>query len=453
MSQGRQRPRVAIVGAPNVGKSTLFNRLLGRRRALVADHPGLTRDTIEADGTLGGVGVTLADTGGLMPPGSVHLAQEIRQKVLEATRAADLLLFVVDARRGPGVLEEELATLFRKAGRPLVLVVNKVDGPDPDRTSLHPFSSLGFETVVPLSAEHALGLADLHLICAGLLPRGGEASASAEAVEVAIAGRPNVGKSSLLNALLKQDRSLVSGVPGTTRDTVDAEIPWREKVFRLVDTAGMRRPGRVERGPETLSVGAARRALRRSALTLIVLDGAEGLVAQDMSLLGMVAGGRSAWLRPAMVLVNKIDLLEGRRQVDDRVRQVRERLKFARFVPVLAVSALKGTNLDSILPAVERVLAESARLISTNELNDWLRSAASSHPHPVRSGRRLSLVFVTQSGTSPPKFTFLTNHDMKPHFSYVRYLENSLRARFDLRATPVILRFRHRAGGRPGRRN
>jgi GTP-binding protein len=208
----------------------------------------------------------------------------------------------------------------------------------------------------------------------------------------------------------------------------------------------MRRPGRIERGPEALSVGAARRAVRKAALTVVVLDGHEGLVAQDLSLLGMVAGGRSAWIRPAVVLVNKIDLLPGAGAIDEKLLQVRERLRFARFVPVLPISAREGTGLEGILPSVARVLLDSSRLISSSDLNDWLRAATAAHPHPSRGGPGLNIVFATQSGTSPPKFTFLTSRKARPHFSYVRYLENSLRDRFDLRATPLVLRFRHRPG-------
>jgi GTP-binding protein len=453
MDAERGRPRVAIVGAPNVGKSTLFNRLVRSRRALVADHPGLTRDLIEASASLGEIPVTLVDTGGLLPPGGLSLAQEIRRRVLEAASDADLLLFVVDGRHGILPLDEELALLFRRAGRPLVLLINKVDRVEPDPALAGEFASLGFERMIPISAEHDLGIADVHLACAELLPRPTEGAGETEAIEVAIAGRPNVGKSSLLNALLRRDRSLVSEMPGTTRDTVDAELTWEGKLYRLVDTAGLRRPGRIERGPESLSVGAAHRALEHAALTVVVLDGSEGLVAQDMSLLGIVAGGRSTWVRPAVVLVNKIDLIGAPGKVDLIVNDVRERLRFARFVPVVPISALTGRGLDAVLPAVERVLVDSTRLISTNDLNNWLRAATVAHPHPAPAAKPLSFVFITQSGTGPPKFTILMNQKVKPHFSYARYLENSLREKFDLRATPVVMRFRHRPGRRAGRPN
>jgi GTP-binding protein len=439
-------PRIAIVGAPNVGKSTLFNRLLGRRRALVGDHPGLTRDILEARVVLGGRPVTLVDTGGLLPPALSSLASAIRDRVLEAARESDLLLFMVDGKRGPGVMEEELATLFRKADRPVLLLVNKVDTLDPDPSAGAEYASLGFQPILPVSAEHALGIAEIHQAASRFLPTTEETPSPEGGIQVAIAGRPNVGKSSLLNAMLKRERALVSDQPGTTRDSVDAHITHDGRRYRLVDTAGMRRSGRVEQGPEALSVGAARRALRAADVTLLLLDGSEGLVAQDMHLLGLVAGGRSTWVRPAVVLLNKADLLRSSGAIEEKMRGIRERLQFARFVPLLPISALEGTNLERILPAVDEVHAEATRTLQTRELNDWLRGAAAGHPHPTRAGSPLAMVFVTQSGTQPPTFTFLMNRPLRPHFSYARYLENSLRDRFGLHSTPVVLRFRHRPG-------
>ena len=436
-------PRIAIVGAPNVGKSTLFNRLVGRRRSLVADLPGLTRDLIEARATLGGRRVVLVDTGGLMPEGSTHLAGAIRESVVAAARASDLLLLVVDARSGRTALDEDLAQLFRESGRPVLLVLNKVDNSEGTAAAAE-FSPLGFEETVPISAEHGLGLAEIHAAVERILPATEGGEPEGEEVRIAIVGRPNVGKSSLLNALLREERSLVSEIPGTTRDSVDAPLERRERLYRLIDTAGLRRPGRVERGAESLSAGAARRSVKEADVTLVLIDAVEGVVAQDLHVLGLVAGGEGEWIRPAVVLLNKIDLLPSREKVRERVAQVCERLKFARFAPVIPVSALKRLHLDRIVPAVDAVHAEATRSVPTSQLNDWLREATARHHPPLEGGRPVSFVFGAQTGTQPPTFTILTNRRTRVHFSYARYLENSLRERFALRLTPIVLRFRAR---------
>ena len=438
-------PRVAIVGAPNVGKSTLFNRLLGRRRSLVADLPGLTRDCIEARADLGGRSVTLVDTGGLMPPSSTPLAGEIRRRVALAARDSTLILLLVDARRGLVPLDEDLARLFRESGRPAILVVNKVDDVD-DGVASAEFSRLGFgmEETFSISAEHGLRLSDLVAAILERLPEREPDGLSEPEIRVAILGRPNVGKSSILNALLKEDRAIVSEEPGTTRDPVDATVDRQGKRYRLIDTAGMRKPGRVKRGAEHLSVGAARRSVRGADVTLVLIDATEGLVAQDLHVLGLVAGGEGEWLRPAVILLNKIDLLAGRDAVVRRVSEVRERVKFARFAPIVPVSAVKRLHLDRVFAAIDAVREESSRLLRTGDLNDWLRETTAKHAVPMEGGRRVSLVFVSQTASRPATFTILTNRAGRPHFSYTRYIENSLRERFGLRLTPILIRFRAR---------
>jgi GTP-binding protein len=437
-------PRIAIVGAPNVGKSTLFNRLIGRRRALVADFPGLTRDVIEARASLASGAVTVVDTGGLLPPGSTSLAAAVRAKVLEAARSADLLLFVVDGRRGRTPMDEELGRLFRESGVPILLIVNKVDVPDgAERVS--DFARLGFEEGIAVSAEHGLGLAELHAGIERRITATPDASRDAKEIRVAIAGRPNVGKSSLLNALLREERALVSEEPGTTRDSIDAVLELSDgRRYRLVDTAGLRRRGRIERGAESLSAGAARRSVADSDVTLVLLDATEGLVAQDLHVLGLVAGGEGKGVRPAVVLLNKIDLLASKLETAEKAEKIRERIRFARFAPVIPISATTRRNLDKIFEAIDMVHRDATRFVSTGDLNDWLRAATKQHPPPLASGRPWSLVFATQTSAQPPSFMILTTRDVKPHFSYARYLENSLRERFGLDWTPIILRFQAR---------
>jgi len=442
------QPFIAIVGAPNVGKSTLFNRLIGRRRSLVADEPGLTRDLIEERAIIGGGSVLLVDTGGIMPAGSAPIGDAVRRKVLSILARCDLLLFVVDGRRGLLPLDEDLGRIFRESGRPLLLVVNKVDSHEGGAISSD-FARLGFGEGVAVSAEHGIGISELHAAMEPLLPAPGEEERDPPEIRIAIAGRPNVGKSSLLNAVLKEERSLVSDIPGTTRDPVDSRLVRGDRIYRFVDTAGMRRRGKIERGAEALSVGAARRALGDSDVTLVLLDASSGLVAQDLHVLGLVAGGERGRVRPAVVLLNKADLLPNREAILKRVADVKERLKFAPFAPVVPISALKRLHLDRIFAAIDMVYRESIRFLPTGELNDWLHAATASHRPPLAQGKPLTFVFVTQTSIQPPAFTILTNRPLQPHFSYARYLENSLRARFKLASTPIILRFRgRRRGGR-----
>jgi GTPase len=436
-------PRVVIVGAPNVGKSTLFNRLVGRRRSLVADEPGLTRDLIEDRAVVGGGAVTLVDSGGIMPPGSAALAAAVRTMVLSAIDGCSLLLFVVDGRRGLLPMEEDLARLLRQAGRPLVLVVNKVDTYEGGAVSSE-FARLGFEEAISISAEHGLGISELHAAMEARLPPPGAAERDPPEIRIVIAGRPNVGKSSLLNALLREERSLVSEIPGTTRDPVDSILVRKGRVYRFVDTAGLRRRGRIEHGAEAMSAAAARRSVGDADVALVLVDASDGIVAQDLHVLGLVAGGERGKVRPVVVLLNKSDLVARREDLDRRTEQVRERLKFAPYAPIIPVSALKRLHLDRIFTSLDAVYEESTRFLPTTDLNNWLHKATERHHAPPAGGKPLSFVFITQTATRPPAFTVLTSRSVPPHFSYARYLENSLRERFALRLTPIVMRFRGR---------
>ncbi|MBI3450483.1 MAG: ribosome biogenesis GTPase Der [Acidobacteria bacterium] len=444
-------PRIAIVGLANVGKSTLFNRLYGRRHSLVADHPGLTRDLIEVRALLGGTDVILVDTGGIMPDGSTPLAGAVRAQVLSAIGDCALLLFVVDSKRGWNPHDEELSRVFRESGRPILLVVNKVDSHE-GGTAVAEFSRLGYDSPVAISAEHGLGMAELHAAAAERMTPSEKAPAEPPEIRIAIAGRPNVGKSSLLNALLKKERAIVSDIPGTTHDPVDALLEHRGHAYRLIDTAGLRQRGKVEHGSEALSVAAARRAVGRSDVTLVLVDATTGIVAQDLHVLGMVAGGERGRVRPLVVLLNKIDLLKGKAEVDQRAEQVRERLKFAPFAPIIPISALRRLHLDRILQAAAEVHEEGSRFVATTALNNWLHEATEAHRPPVTKGKPLTFVFVTQTAARPPQFAILTNRPVPPHFSYARYLENSLRKKFAFRVTPIVVTFRGRERtGRPVR--
>ena len=434
-------PCIALVGAPNAGKSTLFNRLLGRRKALVHPTPGMTRDVNEAETTWEGRPVRLVDTGGLFPPGDPGLADGVRRSVMEAAAAADVLVMVVDGRAGLTPLDRELAAMFRTTGRPLVLAVNKMDVPGRDEGAAE-FHALGFPEVLAISADHDVSIGDLRSAVARHLPEprpASEAEEAPRAVTLTIGGRPNVGKSSILNRLLNEERSIVSEIPGTTRDTVDSLLRSGERLYRIQDTAGLRRKGRVEVGPEGLSAMVARRHLERADVVLLVVDSLEGITQQDLH----VAGLAIEKSRPLIVLLNKSDLVEPE-QASALLEQSATRLKFAPHAPVLTVSALTGRGIGRILPMVDEVHEQACRRMTTGRLNAWLRRAVESHRPPSVSGREVKYFYAAQAANNPPRIVLFGNIEGPPHFSYQRYLENSLREAFDLTRTPVLLQYRER---------
>ena len=445
----KQNPRVTLVGAPNAGKSTLFNRLLGRRKALVHREPGMTRDVNEEACDLEGRQVLLVDTGGLLAPGDSIFADQVKQRVLQEAQRASVLIFLVDGRAGLLPVDEELSRLFRETGHPVILAVDKLDVPGRGEQAGE-FHRLGFAAVVEISAEHGLGLDELlEEILARLPPEPDQSEVEAEAgvptdagtVRIAIAGRPNVGKSSLLNALLGADRTLVSEVPGTTRDAIDCLFEHDGRRYLLIDTAGLRRKGRVTEAPEALSVMTARRSIERADVVLLLMDATEAPTLQDLH----VAGIARETSRPFIVLLNKWDLVphgeEAGRKILDSVKS---RLKFAPFSPVLTISARTGARVDRILPLVDEVHEQATRRLPTGRLNNWLKQAVETHSAPSVRGKDLRFFYIAQRKTNPPAFVAFTNVAAAPHFSFQRYLENSLREHFGLTRTPVILEYRER---------
>lgn len=450
-------PIVAIVGRPNVGKSTLFNRLAGRRRALVDDHPGLTRDRIVEEVEAGDRHVLLVDTAGLEPltdrdgeGEDLHAAVQAQARA--AVSEADAVLFVVDGQAGLLPEDEAIARELRRTSRPLVLVVNKLDAPRHD-AALGEFHRLGFASVRAVSAEHGRGAWDAFEELVGALPlppdEGKEeaprAPGDAEPVRIALVGRPNVGKSSLANRLLGAERMVVSNVAGTTRDAIDLEIERADGRYVLVDTAGLRRPGRRDRVGEKPSALMALRAIERAEVALVVTDASQGFTEGDVQLAGLVRQRGCA----AAILVNKWDLAGDDAEATRRVREaIRERLRFAPDVPVLTVSARTGLRLPRIFPLVRR-LARAARLrIPTPELNRWLQEAVAAHePAMAQRGPRkrpLKFFYATQVGERPPTFVLFCTEPAAVKESYRRYLENRLRERFDLEGAPVRLQLRAR---------
>ena len=426
-------PSVAIVGRPNVGKSTLFNRLLGERKAIVHDQPGVTRDRITGLVELGtDRPVMLVDTGGLVPGDD---ALGLNQQVLLAVEESDLLIFVVDGKQGLVAADETIWQELRQYSKPAILVVNKADTRSAQEGHFE-FYRLGFDRQLLVSAEHALGIAELHESIAELLPPTVEVEES-DAPHLAIVGRPNVGKSSLLNRILGQDRALVSSEPGTTRDPVDTVVTAFGKEYLLIDTAGIRRRSKVSGAPEELAVMMARRQLDRADLALLVIDASQGVTSGDLAIAG------AAWElgRPCVVLVNKWDLL------DEKSREALEE-SWPRLDELLAspprvnISALTGRGVEKILPTAEGLLTLLETQPSTSELNRILATAVSRHKAPHLAGKPWKLRYATQVASAPPTFVVFANRRLPHQAPYRRYLENFLRQELELWGVPIRLAIR-----------
>jgi GTP-binding protein len=438
-------PTIAVVGRPNVGKSTLFNRLVGNRKAIVRDTPGVTRDRIRGTCRFGAWRAAVIDTGGLDPTAGESLTAQVRQQVLAAIAEADLLLFVVDAREGITALDDEVARLLRRVPRPVLLVANKVDTAAREQ-ELADVHRLGMGSVFAVSAEHGRGVSELLEAISALLPGPRETAEEDEtpAVRVAVVGRPNVGKSSLVNAIAGEERVVVHAQPGTTRDAVDTQVTVNGRSYVLVDTAGLRRKGRTVEALDKLAAVMARRSLERSDLALVTLDAGEGVTTQD----ARIAGYAETAGRAVVLVVNKWDLVESADRAPDLVRALRERLPFLSHAPVVFTSAQLGTGLDQLFQTIDHVAAEYAKEIPTAELNRVLTAAFARRPPGGVRGKTLRLFYATQIGTRPPTFLLFVNDPGALHFSYERYLVNALRDAFGFAGCALRLRLRRR---RPSR--
>ena len=443
-------PLVAIVGKPNIGKSTLFNRLVGSRRAIVTDEPGVTRDRIYGEVHDVVHPFRVVDTGGLTPRTAAPFAREIETQAEAALAEAECVLFVVDARDGLTAVDREVAAFLRRRSVPIVVVANKVDSEaqEPLLLELH---ELGLGTPIGLSAEHGRGMPDLidaiEEILGRRVPQEGSPDAAVERdrpVRVAIVGRPNAGKSSLLNRLLGEERALVSDIPGTTRDAVDTVLELGEHRFVLVDTAGIRRRGKVELSAEASAVLMARRSIERADVVVLVIDAARGFAAQDAHIAGYAIDA----FRPVIVAVNKWDLVEDREAAAKAWSdELRRRLRFARETPVVLVSAKSGQRVAKILDQVTAAHAAACIRVPTPELNRWLgEESRREQGAPVR-GSSIRLYYATQTGVNPPSFVLFCNRPAQVHFSLRRRFANSLRRRFGFGPAPIRLEFRSRRGG------
>jgi GTP-binding protein len=434
-----QKPLVAIVGRPNVGKSALFNRLIGSRKALVEDIPGTTRDRLYADVEWGEQVFTLVDTGGLDPSGEEGYIPLVKRQVEVALAEADVIVLVVDARDGFTATDLEIADLLRRADKPVVLAANKADN-EVRREAVVQFYELALGDPIPVSAYHGLGLPELMDQLVLLLPAGAVTAVPA-GLRLAIVGRPNVGKSLLLNAILGQERVIVSEEPGTTRDAIDITFRYQEQDLVLVDTAGIRRRGRVQGGVEKHSVLRAQQAIDRGDVALLVTDASDGITAQDTHIAGYVAEA----VKGLVVAINKWDLMPDDGETRAAFEKTaRARLRFMPWAPLRFVSAKEGTGIDELLDAALAAGAARDQRVATAELNAAMRKAVAAHGPPSVQGRRLKLLYVTQAQTRPPTFVFFVNAPSLLHFSYRRYLENSIRKAFGFQGTALKLVFRSR---------
>jgi GTP-binding protein len=431
---------VAIVGRPNVGKSTLFNRIAGRRIAIVEDSPGVTRDRNYALVTRYDKPFTLVDTGGFEPVSNEHLLSQMRDQSRLAMEEADVILFLMDGREGLTPADQDVAEMLRRIAKPVFFVVNKVDGPGQETASAE-FYALGVETLCLVSAEHGLGINDLVQAIQDVLPVTPETADEETETRLAVVGRPNVGKSSLVNRLLGFERVVANPTAGTTRDSVDTSFTYHQKKYVLIDTAGIRRKGRVSLKLEKYSVIQALKSLDRCHVALVLIDAEEGITDQDLTIAGY-AHDRG---RAIILVVNKWDLVaKDHTTMGHFIKDIRNAFKFLPDNPIHFVSAETGQRVSKIMADVEKISAEFSRRIPTPELNKVLKDAEISHPPPMYKGKRLKLFYMTQVAVRPPTFVLFVSRAEGVHFSYERYLVNCLRQAFGFAGCPIRLRFKDR---------
>lgn len=434
------KPIIAIVGRPNVGKSTLFNRLTQTRKAIIEDVAGVTRDRLYEDGEWNGRQFTLIDTGGIDTVDKDHILKNVRLQAEIAIEESDLILFMVDASVGVTQEDETVAQILRKSDKTVILVANKVKNFE-DLMPVYEFYSLGFEHLVPIAAVDGRNTGDLLDLMVSLLPDAPPVTAGVDASSIAVVGRPNVGKSSLCNRLLGEERSIVSDVPGTTRDAIDTPFRYNGENYILVDTAGMRRRKKVELATEKYSVVRSLHAVDRSDVVLMVIDGSQGLTDQDKRIVGYAhEQGKGI-----VLVVNKWDLVEKdhktQKEMEDKFKG---ELLFLAYAPMIFVSAVTGQRVGQIMETVHAVVENRLMRVPTGVLNDIIREAVLKNPPPTDKGKRLKIYYATQIGVAPPTFALFVNDQEIMHFSYLRYLENRIRDYFVFEGTTLRLQLRNR---------
>ncbi len=435
------KPIIAIVGRPNVGKSMLFNKLIGRRVSIVEDTPGFTRDRIYGEADWNGRAFTLIDTGGIEPRADSQILEFMREQAQIAIENATVIVFLTDIRSGLTASDHEVASLLLRSGKPIVLAVNKMDSTgtlDPD---FYEFYNLGLGDPIALSAVHGHGTGDLLDACVRLFPPEEEEEEEDDAIHVAVIGKPNAGKSSLINRILGEERVIVSDVAGTTRDAIDSRFENQQGTFVFIDTAGIRRKSKVEDSIEKYSVLRATMAIERADVCLILIDAAEGVTEQDTKVAGLAHEAGKA----SIIVVNKWDLIEKDGKTMDHMREkVRQDLAFMPYAPILFISAKTGQRVDRLFALIDYVSNQAAVRITTGMLNNVLEDAQTRVQPPTDKSRRLKIYYMTQVGIKPPHFVIFCNDAKLFHFSYRRYLENCIRNTFGLEGTPVRISIRQK---------
>lgn len=435
-----ERAIVCIVGRPNVGKSTLFNRLSGRRIAITEDTPGVTRDRIYAEGEWLGKYYTLIDTGGIEPESEEIIMQNIKKQAALAIDMADVILFVVDGRAGLTETDREVGNILRKSGKKVVLACNKIDGREtPDE--IYEFYELGLGDPVAISAEQSLGIGDLLDEVVGNFPPNVDTEYDDDIVKVALIGKPNVGKSSLINNILGEERVIVTNIPGTTRDAIDTYFEHDDKKYLFIDTAGLRRKRSIYEDVERYSVVRTLSAVDRSDICVLVIDASEGITEQDAKIAGYAHDNGKAMV----IAVNKWDLVDKETNINLKFeKDIRDTLSFLAYAPIVFISAKTGQRVEKLLDTIDMVNENYSLRISTGVLNDIINEAVLMNQPGTDKGKRPKIYYGTQASARPPKFIIFASHTDIIHFSYVRYLENQIRKHFGFIGTPILFEFRER---------
>lgn len=435
------KPVVAVVGRPNVGKSTLFNKIVGRRIAIVEDTPGVTRDRIYAEGEWNGRKFSLIDTGGIEPTANDHILTHMRMQAQIAIDTADVIVLVVDVQEGMTATDKDVADLLQRSGKPIILACNKADSPGQPPLQLYDFYNLAIGEPYPVSSVHGLGFGDLLDAVVEHFPTDQEEEEDEELVKIAVVGKPNAGKSSLINCILGEDRVIVSPIAGTTRDSIDTYHQVGDNRFLLIDTAGMRKRGKIDETIERYSVIRALGAVDRADVVLLLIDATEGVTEQDTKIAGYAHEAGKA----CMIVINKWDLVEKETKTMDRYRQqVQEGLGFMLYAPILFISAKTGQRVDKIFEMARYISNQNSMRISTGMLNDLIGDATSRVQPPSDKGKRLRIYYGVQASVRPPSFVLFINDKKLAHFSYIRYLENQLRNTFGFEGTPLRFMMREK---------
>ena len=428
------KPIVAVVGRPNVGKSTLFNYITGKRISIVEDTPGVTRDRIYAEAEWRNRSFTLIDTGGIEPHSEDTIMQQMKRQAEIAMETADVIIFLVDAKEGMTASDREVATMLRKTHKPIILAVNKVDRVGDPPPEVYEFYNLGLGDMIAVSSIHGLGIGDLLDEVYKYLPEDADEEYDDDVIKVAVVGKPNVGKSSLINKIIGEERVIVSDIPGTTRDAIDTYIEKENGKYVFIDTAGIRRKSKIVENIERYSTIRSWRAIERADVCLILIDAQEGVTEQDTK----IAGYAHEQGKASIIVVNKWDLIEKETGTLEEYRKtVLEKLGFMTYAPVIFISALTGQRVSRLFDLIKHVSNQASLRISTGMLNDLLNEAVAMVQPPSDKGKRLKIYYMTQAGIKPPKFVVFVNDAELFHYSYERYLENQLRKSFGFEGTPI----------------